>query len=136
MLIIPWYAFHEIAKDFHVATVWLLCGYCVTAVLRIVDAYAANVNDGKAHACPHAQTHALHKHLFTKRTHKHLFTEHVSACLTRMMKSLPIVSETNAPLQTCHLSPSYPRLPHNQCWGRLPLKTLTKRNVFSHRLHS
>ena len=40
-------------------------GYCVAAELRIVDTYEANVNDGKKHACLHAQTRALHKHLRT-----------------------------------------------------------------------
>ena len=83
-----------------VATVWLLCGCCVATVWLLCGYFVASV--------------------------------WLLCCVLwiRMMKSLPIVSENNAPLQTCHLLPSYPRLPHNQCWGRLPIKTLTKRSVF------
>jgi hypothetical protein len=32
MYVISLYALNEITKDFHVATVWLLCGYCVATV--------------------------------------------------------------------------------------------------------
>ena len=43
MLIIPSYAFHEITKDFHVATVWLLCGYCVATVWLLCGCCVAAV---------------------------------------------------------------------------------------------
>ena len=50
---------------------------------------------------------------------------------TRIVNILPIVSENNAPLQTCDLSTSYPPSPQVQCCLRLSREALTKRSVFS-----
>ena len=52
------------------------------------------------------------------------------------IKSVPIASENNAPLQTFGLPPSLPRLPPNSMLGTLAHHDLDgKERFFSHRLH-